>query len=160
MIGLISTSRPEVVHNSTTIHLANVNGPIVLMGHSVAGIYMRDYASRYPADIAGIVFVDAQTPLADEHPAMKALSSKDPPLWVSLLLMRAPFIVGVPRLMGQCSQAPPGFTGQAGRLEAEDFCHMQFSAMAAERYSLNQSGHETAHTGPYGELPKRLWGEI
>jgi pimeloyl-ACP methyl ester carboxylesterase len=141
------------------LHQANVSGPIVLMGHSIAGIYLRDYASHYPADIAGIVFVDVTTPLADEHPAMKALSSKDPPLWISLLLMRAPFIAGFPRLMGQCSLPPPGFTGQVGRLEAEDICHMQFSAMAAERYSFNQSGHETAHTGPYGALPILILSE-
>ena len=28
---------------------AKVSGPIVLMGHSIAGIYIRDYATRYPA---------------------------------------------------------------------------------------------------------------
>jgi hypothetical protein len=61
--------------------------------------------------------------------------------------------------MGQCSHPPPGFTGQAGRLEAENFCHLQFSAMAAERYSFNQSGHETAHTGPYGALPILILSE-
>ena len=29
---------------------AGITGPIVLMGHSIGGIYMRDYATRYPAE--------------------------------------------------------------------------------------------------------------
>jgi pimeloyl-ACP methyl ester carboxylesterase len=52
---------------------AKVTGPIVLMGHSIAGIYMRDYATRYPADLAGIVFVDGSTPLQNRNPAFNTL---------------------------------------------------------------------------------------
>ena len=43
------------------------------MGHSIAGIYMRDYATRYPADLAGIVFVDGSTPLQNRNPAFNTL---------------------------------------------------------------------------------------
>jgi pimeloyl-ACP methyl ester carboxylesterase len=32
------------------------------MGHSIAGLHMRAYLSKYPQDIAGVVFVDAATP--------------------------------------------------------------------------------------------------
>jgi pimeloyl-ACP methyl ester carboxylesterase len=37
---------------------AKIGGPIVLMGHSIAGIYIRDYAIRYPDDVTGLIFVD------------------------------------------------------------------------------------------------------
>jgi len=131
---------------------AKVTGPIVLMGHSIAGLYMREYASRYPEDIAGIVFVDVSTPLQDEDPAMKAVDSKTPTQWISMLLLRARYIAGLPRLTGQCSNFL-GSTGQAGILQAEDLCEPHFGAMAAEKDSFNQSGHETVHTGPYGALP-------
>ena len=30
---------------------AGIHGPVVLIGHSIAGIYIRAYASRYPAQI-------------------------------------------------------------------------------------------------------------
>src|SRR5262245_14195886 len=33
--------------------------PFILVGHSVAGIYSRRFATRYPAVIAGFVFVDS-----------------------------------------------------------------------------------------------------
>ena len=131
---------------------AKVTGPIVLMGHSIAGLYMREYASRYPTDIAGIVFVDVSTPLQDEDPAMKAVDSKTPTQWISMLLLRARYIAGLPRLTGQCSNFL-GSTGQAGILQAEDLCEPHFGAMAAEKDSFNKSGHETVHTGPYGALP-------
>src|ERR1700730_814829 len=36
---------------------AKIGGPIVLMGHSISGIYTRDYATRYPAEVAGLIFV-------------------------------------------------------------------------------------------------------
>jgi len=76
-----------------------------------------------------------------------------------MLLPRAFYIAGFPRLMGQCSRIPSGFAGQAARLEAENFCHMQFDALAAEMGSAIQSGHETIHTGPYGVLPILIFSE-
>jgi hypothetical protein len=46
---------------------AKITGPVVLMGHSVGGIYLRDYASRYPENVAGIVFVDSSTPFQNKR---------------------------------------------------------------------------------------------
>jgi pimeloyl-ACP methyl ester carboxylesterase len=144
-------------HIATELHglllEAGINGPIVLMGHSMAGMYMRDYATRYPADIVGIVFVDGSTPLQDENPAVKAMMAKGPPQWVMVLLERSALTLGLPRLTGQCSQRIPGFGAHASQLEAEDICHLQMGAIAAETKSIHSSGLETAHTGPYGALP-------
>jgi pimeloyl-ACP methyl ester carboxylesterase len=137
---------------------AGITGPIVLMGHSIAGLYLREYASRYPEEIAGIVFVDVSTPLQDENPAVKAVDSKTPTQWISMLLLRARYIAGVPRLKGQCSRYP-GFTGQAGILQAEDSCDFPFHAVAAEMDSFNMSGRETLHTGPYGALPILIFSQ-
>jgi pimeloyl-ACP methyl ester carboxylesterase len=38
---------------------ANIPPPYILVGHSMGGIYVRKFAMRYPAQIAGIVFVDS-----------------------------------------------------------------------------------------------------
>jgi pimeloyl-ACP methyl ester carboxylesterase len=131
---------------------AKVTGPIVLMGHSIAGIYMRDYAARYPEDLAGIVFVDGSTPLQEDNPAFKA-GAKGPPMWLEKVLMKAAFPVGVPRLIGQCSRPIPGFEAHAAKLETEDICHAQLAPMFDEMDSIDRSGNETVHTGPYGALP-------
>ena len=132
---------------------AKVNGPIVLMGHSIAGLYLRDYAARYPAEVAGLVFVDASSPAQFDSASFKA-SRKGPPQWAgSYLVMRAAFIAGIPRLMGQCTRPMPGFDAHAALLLTEDMCHQQVGAMIAEVDSLQQSVRETVHTGPYGALP-------
>jgi pimeloyl-ACP methyl ester carboxylesterase len=131
---------------------------IVLMGHSVAGIYIRDYATRYPADIAGLIFVDGSTPLQNRHPAFKALDAKGQP-WYSMLVNQGPFALGLPRLFGQCSHNFPGFEPRAATLQAEDLCHEQFGSIDAEEDSFDRSGEETVHTGPYGTLPILIFSQ-
>lgn len=43
----------------TLLERANVPGPYVLVGQSFGASLVRDYAQRYPADVAGMVLVDA-----------------------------------------------------------------------------------------------------
>ena len=38
---------------------AGETGPFVMVGHSLGGPYIDDYLHSYPADVAGVVFVDA-----------------------------------------------------------------------------------------------------
>lgn len=132
---------------------AGIHGPIVLMGHSIAGIYIRDYATRYPADVAGLVFVDGSTPLQNRHPAFKREFEKKPLQWMRDLQGQALFIAGVPRWFGQCSQKLPAFDAKAAELESEDLCRMPWSAINAEMDSFDRSGEQTVRTGPYGSLP-------
>jgi len=46
-------------------------GPYILVGHSMAGLRLREYAGRNPDKIAGIVLVDAATPEAAANPQMQ-----------------------------------------------------------------------------------------
>ncbi len=41
---------------------AREDGPFILVGHSMAGLYLRLYANRNPDKVAGLVLVDAATP--------------------------------------------------------------------------------------------------
>ena len=138
---------------------AKIDGPIVLMGHSISGIYIRDYATRYPAEVAGLIFVDGSTPLQERNPAFKVLFAKKPLDWIQTLQRRAFFSMGVPRLSGACSQGFPGFDASAARLQAEDLCHLQSGAIDAEMESFDRSGMETIHTGPYGALPILIFSQ-
>ncbi len=47
----------------TLLANAGVKPPFVLVGHSIGGIYARQYETLYPAEVAGLVFVDS----ADEE---------------------------------------------------------------------------------------------
>jgi pimeloyl-ACP methyl ester carboxylesterase len=135
---------------------ARISGPLVLMGHSIGGMYIRDYATRYPANVAGLIFVDGSTPLQNRNPAFKA---EGRPRWLNTLLKQAAFAMGIPRLLGVCSQSFPGFDARAAKLEAEAQCHKRPGAFAGEMESFERSGEETVHTGPYGALPILIFSQ-
>lgn len=44
----------------TLLDRADVRGPLVLVGHSSGAQYVRIFAGRYPAQVAGVVLLDAQ----------------------------------------------------------------------------------------------------
>ena len=46
----------------TLLTNARIDGPYVLVGHSIGGIYMRQFAAEYPEEVAGMVLVDAAHP--------------------------------------------------------------------------------------------------
>ena len=52
--------------NAAYLHAALVNsgesGPWVMVGHSLGGPYIATFAARYPAEVAGLVMVDAAHP--------------------------------------------------------------------------------------------------
>jgi pimeloyl-ACP methyl ester carboxylesterase len=57
------------------LHNAGVAGPYLLVGHSLAGKNLRVFANDYPAEIAGMVLVDARSELVEasaDQPAFAA----------------------------------------------------------------------------------------
>jgi pimeloyl-ACP methyl ester carboxylesterase len=48
----------------TLLDRAGVTGPLVMVGHSLGGLYVLDYAARYPQQVAGIVLLDTTPPTA------------------------------------------------------------------------------------------------
>jgi pimeloyl-ACP methyl ester carboxylesterase len=46
----------------TLLLTANEHGPFLLVGASAGGFYVRQYFSSFPADVAGVVFVDSSVP--------------------------------------------------------------------------------------------------
>ena len=62
----------RTVRNLHTLLMnANVEGPFVLVGHSIGGIYMRQFAAEHPDRVVGMVLVDASHPYQyDRYPEM------------------------------------------------------------------------------------------
>ncbi len=48
---------------------AHEDGPFIVVGHSMAGLYLPLFAARNPDKITGLVFVDAATPEVSETPS-------------------------------------------------------------------------------------------
>ena len=54
------TAREFAKELHTLLEKANVPGPYVLVAHSLGGYTMRVYAHDYPAEVSGLVLIDAQ----------------------------------------------------------------------------------------------------
>jgi len=54
---------------------AHEDGPFIVVGHSMAGLYLPLFAARNPGRIAGLVFVDAATPELSETPSGRQFAS-------------------------------------------------------------------------------------
>ena len=61
-----STQPFDAVHTAQQLHdlleAADIPGPYILVGHSIGGLYVRQFTDLYPDDVAGLVLVDASHP--------------------------------------------------------------------------------------------------
>ncbi|MBU1379167.1 MAG: alpha/beta hydrolase [Alphaproteobacteria bacterium] len=70
-----------VADERAALKAAKIPGPYVLVGHSMAGLHVRLYASEYPKEVAGAVLVDPSNPhqaarFAEVAPKGAALNDK------------------------------------------------------------------------------------
>lgn len=66
------TNKQRTVENivdeiRTALKKANINGPYVLMPHSISGIYSMYYANKYPDEVKAIVGIDCTLPKASKY---------------------------------------------------------------------------------------------
>lgn len=54
------TGRQVAAELHALLQAAGVPGPYILVGHSLGGMYVRAFAGLYPAEVAGLVLVDAR----------------------------------------------------------------------------------------------------
>src|ERR1700722_6498138 len=137
---------------------AGVNGPTILMGHSISGMYIRDYATRYPQNLVGLVFVDGSTPLQEGgFPGERQAAEKKE--FAMLRELQAASVLGLTRAIGGCA-AEEGFSKSAAKMVAEDQCRTSVIAAATQELgAIGESGNETIHTGPFGDLPVLIFSQ-
>ncbi len=127
---------------------AKVSAPVVLMGHSIGGLYIRAYRNHYPGQVAGMILVDTTSPYLDKDPAFASEISL-PPGW----MIRFAIAAGLPRVIGMCSKDAQGVEPQFRKAQAEDLCRLHYGEVAAELASFDRSSEEVARFGIYGHLP-------
>jgi pimeloyl-ACP methyl ester carboxylesterase len=83
------------------LHRAGIPAPYVLVGHSLGGLNARVYAGMYPADVAGVVLVDAAHEDEPRRAPRFMLGRTAPrflwhPIWIAAQTAR---VVGLLRLV-------------------------------------------------------------
>ena len=143
------------------LSVAEISGPMVLIGHSAGGLHIRKYLTKYPTDVVGLVFVDASTPeQIDQLPA--EMNQPQNLRWAEVETL-----LGIPRLRGRCGYHE--WTGLgivdsdsqalAAWLRADDCSVSVLSATGQEYAGFKASGQEVAGTGPFGSLPVLIFSE-
>ena len=56
------TLENEVEEIHTALHAAELNGPFILMPHSISGLHAIYYANTYPDEVSGIIGIDCTLP--------------------------------------------------------------------------------------------------
>ena len=88
---------------------ANERGPFVLLGHSLGGLYIREFQQKYPAETDALIFLDAVTPAAYTGPFGADLGLDEASVEKRSgfrFLDWAEEVTGYARLMDQCSDVP------------------------------------------------------
>src|SRR5690606_5634817 len=90
------------------LRAAGETPPYVLVGHSLGGLLVHVYAHRFPAEVAGVVLVDASHPRQFERypqPVRQLLARVDS-MRRSRLTARRGFTFAVARLRARAPKAP------------------------------------------------------
>lgn len=127
---------------------AQVPGPYVMVGHSMGGLRLREFAGRNPGKVLGVVLVDATTPEALETPQFRefvghfATASR----WAGIGASAGVFTP----LMGTGVANKIGLTGEAEREKRHFFANGRHNRVSAEEVALwPKSAEEAAAEPPY-----------
>jgi pimeloyl-ACP methyl ester carboxylesterase len=141
------------------LQAAHIDGPLVLMGHSGAGFFMREYATKYPQDVVGMVMVDVGTPRLQLRGSkeLQAVNNFKVP-WSKIILLDTVVNMGVLRLAGKCMHVDAKHGWGIGPVQAEMECFPPIPAIVGEFEQVAQDGEETYQTGPY-KFPILIFSE-
>lgn len=139
---------------------AGIKEPVVLMGHSIAGLHLREYASMYPGEVAGMVLVDPSTPEQFHRmpPEIQAAQRSAERL---LAALRPLVPLGIVRLIGQCGEKPrAGMEAHPDWYLGDNNCSPSYlPTIQDEMEGIDASAREVARTGTFGDLPILIFSQ-
>jgi pimeloyl-ACP methyl ester carboxylesterase len=102
------------------LNQAGAKPPLVLVGHSAGGLYVREYAREFPSEVVGVALIESSSPRQiDELPGFRAMYEDDKreakwEIWKDRLRVWS----GWERLLVHCRVPPKDFPGWAAQYDA------------------------------------------
>lgn len=145
-----------VRHLHLLLNEGGVPRPLVLVGHSGGGFYVREYAREFPDEVVGVALVDSTSPeQIDELPGFRASYEADKrnaahDLWVERLQVWS----GWDRLTGQCHDTPgKGLENLAALYDAKECRPEYVGADYGEYRDFEEADRQAARLKSFGDKP-------
>ena len=158
-----SQSRPDIQDAESIagqlhelLAIAGVPRPIVLLGHSAGGFFVREYARQFPGDVSGVVLVDSTSPeQIDELPGFRTSFEQDvKDSQHDLMFDRLRVWSGWQRIIGHCKKTPgKGLAKWQGQYDAQA-CRLSYvDTDLPEFLGFEDSAREAARLTSFGNVP-------
>lgn len=125
--------------------------PYILVGHSMAGIYLRPFIARNRSDIKGILFAEAAHPLQKIKASAELKKTLNvPPLWFIKFVINT----GIYRLMYTINPISPEIPfGHKLHIQERDFFYRSYRK-TLEEVALDDTNFKDAERyASFGEIP-------
>ncbi len=140
-------------HLDALLNRLGISGRLVLVGHSMGGLFVRVFTDLFPDRVAGMVLIDPSHPdQLERFPAEGVRLQKD--FWGQLRV--APILagLGVYRLTGGMKAAAAGLPDQS-LIDAEVFFSSvhHFRGVKGEMLAWDETVEQVRRSRPLGDLP-------
>jgi pimeloyl-ACP methyl ester carboxylesterase len=139
----------------TLLNIAKISGPLLLVGHSGGGLYIRAFAANYPENVVGMVFVDAtSTNLYAAIPEATETVSQRRDRHHEAQWRAFEEAIGWTRLTGECGPDVPPPLKSFADLDAAEECRPIYEMSSlGEHDEMQRSAEEVAKLTCCGRLP-------
>jgi len=156
-IGLSEAGGETITNNSvshqliTLLEKTRCPKPYIMVGHSMAGIYLRRFIKNNEKDITGVVFVDAAHPLQMKMASPKLLKSVSvPPTSLIKFIMNT----GLYRLIFSFTSFPPEVpVNHPINIQQKKFFYLSFDGTMKEAKNDKSNFEDAQQVSSFGNIP-------
>lgn len=152
------TAQQIALELHTLLDKANIEGPYVMVGHSLGGAHVRMFASLYPQEVVGMVLVDAMHEDLQTRDPQRVQDQQQLTAQWGVMKFMAQF--GILRMMGKSAgeQSLPAHVKQLPADKQEAYMILMshpafFETALGEWQVVDESCKQLRELGKLGDLP-------